>query len=92
MRMICVYQEFLTGAHRAQIQNTAEAQGFVPRFFTLDQFEEAKHCLQSCEVLYAHSADLLREAPASLSGTAAPTPGWTPTARTPASSQTRTAC
>ncbi len=66
MRMICVYQEFLTGAHRAQIQNTAEAQGFVPRFFTLDQFEEAKHCLQSCEVLYAHSADLLREAPASL--------------------------
>ena len=48
MRMICVYQEFLTGAHMAQIQNTAEAQGFVPRYFTLDQFEEAQLVFQSC--------------------------------------------
>jgi len=65
-RDICIYQEFLTGTHKAQIQKAAEAAGFVPHFFTLDQFEEAKACLQHCEVLYAHSIDLLREAPATL--------------------------
>ena len=66
MRKICVYLEFLTEAHKAQIRDTAEALGFVPCFFDLDQFEEAKACLQDCEILYAHSPDLLREAPASL--------------------------
>ena len=65
-RNICIYQEFLTDAHKAQIQETAETLGFVPHFFTLDQFEEARACLQDCEVLYAHSPDLLRAAPASL--------------------------
>lgn len=65
-RNICIYQEFLTAAHKAQIQETAETLGFVPHFFTLDQFEEARACLQDCEVLYAHSPDLLRTAPASL--------------------------
>ena len=65
-RDICIYQEFLTDAHKAQIQKTAGETGFVPHFFTLDQFEEAKACLQSCEVLYAHSADMLRAAPATL--------------------------
>ena len=40
--------------------------GLHPHFFNLDQFEEAKDCLQHCEVLYAHSADLLRAAPATL--------------------------
>ncbi len=66
MRNICVYQEFLTEAHREQIRRTAEAAGFTPYFFTLDRFEEAKACLQDCEVLYAHDLDLLRAAPASL--------------------------
>lgn len=66
MRSICIYQEFLTEDHKQLIQETAEAAGFIPHFFTLDQFEEAKACLQSCEVLYAHSVDLLRAAPASL--------------------------
>lgn len=66
MRTICVYQEFLTEAHKRRIRETAEPLGFTPRFFTLDQFEEAKACLQDCEILYAHSVDLLREAPASL--------------------------
>ena len=65
-RNICIYQEFLTDAHKAQIQKTAEEAGFVPHFFTLDQFEEAKACVQDCEVLYAHSPDLLRTAPSSL--------------------------
>ena len=65
-RNICIYQEFLTDAHKAQIQKTAEEAGFVPHFFTLDQFEEAKNCLQGCEVLYAHSPKLLRAAPATL--------------------------
>ena len=66
MRDICVYQEFLTEAHKAQIRETAEALGFTPHFFTLDQFEEAKACLQGCEILYAHDPELLRAAPASL--------------------------
>ena len=65
-RNICIYQEFLTNAHKAQIQKTAEEAGFVPHFFTLDQFEEAKACVQDCEVLYAHSPKLLRAAPATL--------------------------
>ena len=66
MRDICVYQEFLTEAHKAQIRETAEDLGFTPHFFTLDQFEEAKACLQGCEILYAHDPELLRAAPASL--------------------------
>ena len=65
-RNICIYQEFLTDAHKAQIRKTAEELGFVPHFFTLDQFEEAKACIQDCEILYAHSLDLLRAAPATL--------------------------
>ncbi len=66
MRNICICQEFLTEAHKAQIRETAEPLGFAPHFFTLDQFEEAKACLQDCEILYAHDSELLRAAPASL--------------------------
>jgi len=66
MKHICVYQEFLTEAHREQIRRTAEAVGFTPHFFALDQFEEARACLRDCEILYAHSVELLRAAPASL--------------------------
>lgn len=65
-RDICIYQEFLTDAHRAQIEKAAGAAGFVPHFFTLDQFEAAQACVQRCEVLYAHSPELLRAAPATL--------------------------
>ena len=65
-RNICIYQEFLTEAHKAQLRTAADAAGFVPHFFTLDQFEEACACLQDCEVLYAHSPELLRAAPATL--------------------------
>ena len=65
-REICIYQEFLTDAHRAAIRSAADQAGLIPHFFTLDQFEEARECLQHCEVLYAHSVKLLRAAPASL--------------------------
>ena len=65
-RDICVYLEFLTEAHKRKIQAAAQQAGFVPHFFGLDQFEEAADCLQHCEVLYAHSPELLRTAPASL--------------------------
>lgn len=66
MRKICIYLEFLTEDHKRRIRETAEAAGFTPCFFTLDQFEEARACLQDCEVLYAHDISLLRSAPASL--------------------------
>lgn len=66
MRNICIYQEFLTEVHKAQIRETAEPLGFASHFFNLDQFQEAKACLQDCEVLYAHDPELLRAAPASL--------------------------
>ena len=65
-RNICVYQEFLTEAHKEQISRAAQETGFTAHFFTPDQFEEASACLQDCEVLYAHSPELLRTAPASL--------------------------
>lgn len=65
-RQICVYQEFLTDAHKAKINRAAAAEGFTVHYFTLDQFEEAKACLRDCEVLFAHSPELVRSAPASL--------------------------
>ena len=61
-RSICIYQEFLTDAHKARIRETAGRLGFTPHFFTLEQFEEARACLQDCEILYAHSPELLRTA------------------------------
>ena len=67
-RDICIFQSFLEDKHRVQIEAAAAETGFTPHFFTEDQFEEAKTCLQecACEVLYAQSPNLLRTAPASL--------------------------
>lgn len=65
-RDICVYLEFLTAAHQAAIREAAQKTGFTPHFFTLEQLEEAKACVQTCEVLYAHTPELLRAAPATL--------------------------
>ena len=65
-RQLCICQEFLTQAHRDLIRETAAETGFTPHFFTPDQLEEAKACVQDCEVLYAHSMDLLRAAPQTL--------------------------
>lgn len=65
-RDICIFQEFLTPAHKAQIDAAAAAAGFVPHYFTLEQREEAQECLQHCEVLYAHDVPMLRAAPETL--------------------------
>ena len=51
-RTICIYQDFLTEAHKTQIREAAGKAGFTPCFFTCDQVEEAKACLRDCEVLY----------------------------------------
>lgn len=65
-REICICQDFLTEAHRAKIRAAAAQAGFIPHFFTMAQFDEAKECLQHCEVLYGRSPELLRTAPATL--------------------------
>ena len=65
-REICVCQEFLTEELRARIRQAAGQAGFDVHFFDLSQTEEAKACVQHCEVLYAHDAELVRAAPASL--------------------------
>ena len=36
-RNICIYQVFLTDAHKACIRETAGRLGFTPHFFTLEQ-------------------------------------------------------
>ena len=65
-RNICVCLEFLTDEHRAQIEQTARKNGFAVRFFTPEQETEASAFLPECEVLYAHSVELARSAPATL--------------------------
>ncbi|MEG2175737.1 MAG: D-2-hydroxyacid dehydrogenase [Oscillibacter sp.] len=65
-RNICVYLEFLTEAHRAQIQEAAHSAGFSVRFFSLEEEAAARAFLPECEVLYAHAPELLRAAPATL--------------------------
>ncbi len=61
-RNICVYLEFLTDAHRQAIEQAAEQTGFSVRFFSPEELEEAKAYVADCEVLYAHSPELLRAA------------------------------
>ena len=63
---ICIFLEFLTDSHKAQIKKAAGEAGFVPHFFAPEEFDEASACLQHCEVLFAHSPELLRTAPAGL--------------------------
>lgn len=65
-RNICVCIDFLTQVHKEHIRKAAEETGFTPYFFTLNELEEAKACVQDCEILYSHSPDLLRSAPATL--------------------------
>lgn len=66
MREICVCLDFLTEDHREQIRRTAEETGFTVHFFAESQAEEAKACLQHCEVLYTRSPDLIRSGPATM--------------------------
>jgi phosphoglycerate dehydrogenase-like enzyme len=65
-RNICVCQEFLTDEHKEKINAAAAAAGFSVRYFLPEQEADARAYLQSCEILYAHSPELLRAAPASL--------------------------
>lgn len=65
-RNICVFQDFLTQAHRERIDAAARAAKMHVRYFATGQFEEAKEHLQHCEVLYAQSPQLLRAAPPTL--------------------------
>lgn len=65
-RNICVFQDFLTQAHRERIDAAARAAKMHVRYFETGQFEEAKEHLQHCEVLYAQSPQLLRAAPPTL--------------------------
>lgn len=74
-RDICVYLDFLTQDHRLRIQQAAQAAGFTPYFFTSDQFDQAKACVQHCEILYGHTPALLRSAPATLKWCCTPTAG-----------------
>jgi phosphoglycerate dehydrogenase-like enzyme len=59
-RRICVCLEFLTEAHRARIAQTARETGFAVSFFTPEQLGEAMACVPGCEILYAHSPELVR--------------------------------
>lgn len=65
-REICVYLEFLEERHRRAIRETAEELGFTVQFFTPAEFDEARDCLQHCEILYAAAPELLRSAPEGL--------------------------
>ena len=65
-REICVHLNFMEDSHIQQIKAAAEAAGFVPHFFKKGEFEQAKECVQHCEILYAHTPSLLRAAPATL--------------------------
>ena len=65
-RDICVCLDFLQEHHKEQIRAAAESLGFAVRFFTPEETEAAKDCLQSCEILFAHDPELLRAAPATL--------------------------
>ncbi|MBQ7680667.1 MAG: D-2-hydroxyacid dehydrogenase [Oscillibacter sp.] len=74
-RILCVVQDFLAEEHREKIRQAADRAGFTPYFFTSDQLDAAKECLQSCEVLYANKADVLRGTSASLRWCAAASAG-----------------
>lgn len=63
-RKICVCLEFLTDELKKKIEETAEKSGFSVEFF--DREADAEIALPGCEILFAHSAELVRKAPATL--------------------------
>lgn len=84
LRKICVCLEFLTDAHKIQIQQTAKRLGFEVRFFDLTQKEDARTYLQDCEIFYGHTEDLLRSAPSGLKWYCCSFAGVEPYCRDPA--------
>lgn len=65
-RKICVHLDFPNDAQKEQIRAAAEAAGFEVGFFTTAETDAAKAYVQNCEVLYAMSPAVLKEAPAGL--------------------------
>ena len=60
-RDICVYLDFITDAHRAQIEKTAASGGMTAHFFTRAQRDAAFACGKTAEVLYSNSLSLLKQ-------------------------------
>ena len=60
-RTICVVNEFITDAHKRQIDDTAKKLGFSVRYY-LSKADASGH-LADCEILFAHWRSLLKEAP-----------------------------
>ena len=65
-RNICVYLDFLTDAHRFTMESAAKETGFHVQFFAPEERAQAEEYLQTSEILYAHSPELLRTAPKTL--------------------------
>ena len=66
VRRICVCLEFLSDDHKRIITEAAAAAGFEVAFFEDETDEGLLDCLNEAEVLFAHSINLVRTAPASL--------------------------
>lgn len=60
-RIICVVNEFITEAHKRQIDALAEKHGFSARYYLTK--EDAAGQLEDCEVLFGHWRSLLKETP-----------------------------
>lgn len=60
-RIICVVNEFITDAHRRQIDAAAGKHGFSVRYYQTKA--DASGHLADCEVLFGHWRSLLKEAP-----------------------------
>ena len=60
-RIICVVNDFITDAHRRQIDAAAEKHGFSVRYYQTKA--DASGHLADCEVLFGHWRSLLKEAP-----------------------------
>lgn len=65
-RRICICLEFLSEDHRRKIYEAATLAGFEVRFFVSEDDPELLPYLQQAEILFAHSVDLVRQAPATL--------------------------
>ena len=61
-RKVCVCIEWLNDEQRASIAAACERLGFEAAFFMPGEEDEAKRCLQTSEVLFGHSQDLLAAA------------------------------
>ena len=83
-RNICVYLDFPSDAHKAQVESAAAAAGFQVKFFRLNEMEDAKAYLQTAEILYAQSPELLRAAPATLQWYCCASAGVDPYCKDPA--------